>query len=91
MAQHETGNCTLWYWLSYNNCFWIKNWNTAPCEKIWRNRMCIYENPEESYEAFKIIRTKWYKTLPNLQLAKKWTWDDRKKEWLKNVLYFYNS
>ena len=35
--------------------------------------MCIYDDPKESYEAFKIIRGKWYKTLPTEQLAKKWS------------------
>jgi len=35
--------------------------------------MCIYDSPEESYEAFKIIWSKWYIKFPNLALAEKWT------------------
>ena len=37
IAMSETNNCKLWYWKTYNNCFWIKNWNTAPCKRIWNN------------------------------------------------------
>ena len=92
VARQETQDCTLWYGLSYNNCFWIKNWNTAPCEKIWRNSMCIYETPEESYEAFKTIWTEtaynWY---PTLRKAEVWTGKDRAQEWLNNVTHIYES
>ena len=90
VAKHETWNCTLWYWKSQNNCFWIRPWNTAPCKEI-KNNMCVYDTPEESYEAFKIIRAKRYRVLPTLQLAKKWSGSDRSEQWLKNVLYFYNN
>lgn len=89
VAMSETNNCTKWYGKIYNNCFWIKNWNTAPCKKIGRNRMCIYDNPEESYEAFVIIWEKWYKTLPTLRQAGIWTGVDHAKTWRKNVLYYY--
>lgn len=92
VAMAETHNCTKGYWKMYNNCFWIKNWNTAPCKKIGQNRMCIYETPQESYEAFKIIWQRWYVTFPNRQLASKWTWADRVDSWLKHVNhYYYNS
>ena len=91
VANHETKNCTIWYWLEYNNCFWIKNGNTVPCKRIWNNNMCIYDTKEESYEAFKIIRSTWYKTLPTKELAIKWSWWDRADSWLKNVLQFYNN
>ena len=91
VARHETWNCKLWYWKEYNNCFGIKNGGTAPCKKMGRNNMCIYNSPAESYDAFNIIRSKWYKTLPTLALAKKWSGNDRASEWLKNVLFFYNQ
>jgi len=91
VSEHETKNCKLWYWKIYNNCFWIKNWWTVPCNKIWRNRMCIYNTPKESYDAFKIIRETWYDWLPNLEKAKRWSWNDRAEIWLKNVLNFYNK
>ena len=87
----ETHNCTKWYWLEYNNCFWIKNGNTAPCKKIGRNRMCIYDSPEESYEAFKIIWQRWYVIFPNIELASKWTWNHNPEYWLSAVRQYYNQ
>ena len=89
VAMAETWNCTKWYWKEYNNCFWIKSWNTAPCEKIWRNRMCIYEKPEDSYEAFKIIRQKWYWEFPTYEMAKRYSWNDRVDTWLRNTTHWY--
>jgi hypothetical protein len=35
--------------------------------------MCKFNSPEESYEAFKIIWTKWYGEIPDINMAKKWT------------------
>lgn len=92
VAMQETKNCTLGYWQMYNNCFWIKQWNTAPCQKVGMNRMCIYNNPEESYEAFKKIRQNtWYAWIPNLKKAQIWSGHDRAEIWLKNVFYYYNK
>lgn len=86
VAIAETSNCTEGYGVVYNNCFGIKNGNTVPCEKIGRSNMCIYEKPEDSYEAFKIIWSRWYKNNPpTLANAKTWTGDDRSKTWLANV------
>ena len=90
IAMAETHNCEKWYWLSYNNCFGIKNWNTAPCPKIWKSNMCIYDTPEQSYEAFKKIWGTWYKSYPNWTLANRWTWWDRVQTWLNSVSYYYN-
>jgi len=91
VARHETGGCTLGYGAEYNNCFGIKNGNTAPCKKIGRNRMCIYEHPDESYVAFKIIWNKWYKGLPTLHMAKRWSGNDNAHAWKRNVLSFYHQ
>ena len=92
VAIAETGNCTKWYWKEYFNCFGIRNWNTAPCPKIGRNRMCIYEKPEDSYEAFKIIWSKWYKWPPNLITARRWTGNDNATRWLSHVnLHYYKD
>ncbi len=87
----ETKNCTEWYWKTHNNCFWIKHWNTVPCLWVPKMAMCKFDTPEESYEAFKIIWTKWYWELPNKNKAITWTWNDRSQIWLDNVLYFYNK
>lgn len=87
----ETNNCEKGYGKTYNNCFGIKNGNTAPCKKIGKSRMCIYEKPEESYEAFKIIWSKWYGEFPTYASAKKWTANDTPYDWLKNVVYYYNE
>jgi len=89
VAWAETNHCTKWYWLSYNNCFGIKNWNTAQCPKVGINRMCIYERPEDSYEAFKNIRSTRYKGFPNINKAAKRTGNDHAATRLKNVNYFY--
>lgn len=91
VAMHETANCTKGYGKQYNNCFGIKNGNTVPCKKIGRNRMCVYDKPEESYEAFKKIWATHYKTFPNQRKAAYWSGNDNSKQWLKNVSYFYNS
>ena len=89
VAMQETKNCTIWTG-RFNNCFWITNWNTAPCKRMV-GRMCEYDTQEESYEAFKIIWSKWYKWLPDIGKAKKWSWNDRAKERLSNVLYYYDK
>jgi hypothetical protein len=92
VAMAETHNCTLGYGKEYNNCFGIKNGNTAPCPEIGRNRMCIYERPEQSYEAFKKIWVKWYGGgLPTWAGAQKWTGNSNPSSWIKNVKYYYNQ
>lgn len=91
VAMQETWNCKKWTWLKYNNCFWIKNWNTAPCKKISSWWFCIYENTDESFEAFKKIWSTHYWELPTIRMAEFWTWKDRAEIWRNNVLYFYNS
>ena len=53
--------------------------------------MCIYDAPEESYEAFKIIWAKWYWEMPDYRDAKYWSWDDRADAWLSNVTNLYNK
>lgn len=87
----ETGNCTKGYGLDYSNCFGIKNGNTAPCDKIGNARMCIYEKPEDSYEAFKLIWGTWYNETPTLADAQKWTGGDNPQQWLDNVYYYLNQ
>ena len=91
VAFAETHNCTKGYGKEYRNCHGIKNGNTAPCPKIGRNRMCIYETAEESHAAFKKIWAKWYKTYPNLRLASIWSGNDRPRGWLQAVDNYYNS
>lgn len=91
IALAETWNCTKGYGKTYNNCFWIKNWNTAPCKKVGRNRMCIYEKPEDSYVAFKTIWMKWYKTMPTHKQAVIWSWNDDAVTWRQNVLHHYTK
>lgn len=91
VAMQETWNCTKWYGLTHNNCFWIKHGNTVPCPWVPKMAMCKFSSPEESYEAFKIIWTKWYWELPDINMAKRWSWDDRADHWLNNVLWHYND
>lgn len=91
VAMAETGNCKFWFWKEYNNCFWIKNWKTAPCKKVWRVNTCIYDHPSESYEAFKKIWKKNYKKFPNYELAVIWTGWYTPDIWLNNVKLYYNK
>lgn len=91
VAMQETKNCTLWYWATHNNCFWIKHWNTVPCPWVSKMAMCKFDTPEESYEAFKIIWSKWYWELPTREMAVRWSWNDRADYWWRNVLYIYDN
>ena len=90
VAMAETENCKFWFWKEYNNCFWIKNWKTAPCPRIGRKNMCIYNSPSESYEAFKKIWKTHYKKFPNYDMAVTWTGDDKASIWLADVKFYYN-
>ena len=88
----ETGNCTKGYGVEYWNCFGLKNGSIAPCKEIGRNKMCIYANPNESYEAFKQVWTKGYSgEFPSYKAAQVWTGNDRPDTWLTNVKYYYNN
>ena len=92
VRRHETANCTLGYGAMYNNCYGIKNGNTAPCEKIGNNRMCIYKTQADSTKAFKIIWTKVYGgKMPTITDAKKWSGNHNAENWLYNVTTFYND
>lgn len=92
VARHETASCTKWYWKEYNNCFWMKNWRIAPCKKIGRNRMCIYETQEESYEAFKKVWKEWYwNKFPSYRAVQIYSGNDRANIWLANVTKFYEE
>jgi len=85
----ETENCTTGIGPSTNNCHGIRNGNTAPCDRVTAGRFCIYESTEESYEAFKLIWSTWYKVLPGEYEASRWSGNS--PVWLENVLYYYNQ
>lgn len=53
--------------------------------------MCIYEKPEDSYEAFKKIWSTWYGEMPTLATAKRYSGNDRAHIWLANVTQFYHE
>lgn len=91
VALAETGNCKVWFGKEYNNCFGIKNGNTAPCDRVGRLNMCIYDEPKESYEAFVKIWSTHYQKMPTLKMAEAWTGKDNAKTWLKNVWHHYNK
>lgn len=90
VAMAETHNCTKGYGITYKNCFGIKNGNTAPCPKIGRNNMCIYDDPQQSYEAFKAIWVRWYGEYPTIEDARRWTGGNG-VNWLKNISFYYNQ
>lgn len=53
--------------------------------------MCIYEKPQDSYDAFVKIWSKWYKTFPTHRQAVIWTGADSADTWLKHVKIEYNK
>lgn len=100
VAYAETGRdgvpCVLANAVKYNNCFGIRNGNTAPCPKVSKSNKCIYEKKEDSYEAFKTIWMRWYKTFPTYEQACIWTGGDvpngdHADTWLKAVTGYYNE
>jgi hypothetical protein len=91
VAMAETANCTTGMGPTRNNCFGIKNGNTAPCDRMSASRFCIYETPEQSYEAFKKIWSTWYKGFPTIAQARRWTGNDRPHHWLNTVTQYYNE
>ena len=91
-AHAETGDCTKGKGISNNNCFGLKNGSIAPCEKMDKGRFCIYNNKEESYEAFKKVWAKGYGgEFPDYEAAKIWTYNDHPDTWLSNVTHYYNT
>lgn len=90
VSMAETSGCTKGYGKEYNNCFGIKNGSIAPCEKIGRNRMCVYEKTEDSFEAFKKIWSQGYGTrFPTYKDAQAYSGNDRPDTWLSNVTHYY--
>lgn len=85
VAIAETTNCTKGYGVTHNNCFWIKHWNTVPCPWVPKWAMCKFKTKEESFEAFKTIWGRWYKTYPTYEQAHRWTGWDRVYNWLNIV------
>ena len=90
VARHETWNCTIWNSATRNNCFGIMTWKRGFRE------FKTYETQEDSYIDFKRIwTTKWYIEwnggLPTYADAKKYSWNDRARDWLNNVLHFYHN
>lgn len=92
ISMAETSGCTKGYGVEYNNCFGIKNGSIAPCERIGRNNMCIYDHTDQSFDAFKKIWELGYGgKYPTSKMAAAWTGNDRPDDWLNNVhQYYYN-
>lgn len=91
VASHETVGCTAGYGKPpYNNCFGIKNGKTAPCKKMGRSRMCMYDKREDSFVAFKKIWTRWYGGFPTLQDAAIYS-DSDGVNWKNVVMMYYNN
>lgn len=90
VAWAETHDCQLGYGSMYSNCFGIKNGSIAPCAKVGNNRMCVYNAPHESYEAFyKIWQLGYGGQFPSYAAAQSWTGNDRPDTWLANVTEHY--
>ena len=92
VSKHETASCTKGYGKSNFNCQGIKNWRNCPCTVSKYNNFCQFESQEESHQHFICVWTKWYWwKLPNLYMAKRYSWDDRALIWRNNVLQFYKE
>lgn len=82
VAMHETHDCQDKQGAALvNNCFGI----------IRNGRFVRYATKEDSYADFKQIWTKYYGRFPDLELAKRYSGNDRSRTWLNNVIKFYNS
>jgi len=80
IARHETNSCTTGVGATHNNCVGIK-----------RNSTFVrYSDPEESIEDCVRVWTTYYKRMPDLHLARRWSGNDRANAWLQNVLAFYD-
>lgn len=91
VSEAETSNCRVGYGIQYNNCFGIKGGSIVKC-KTGRNRMCIFNSKEESFDAFKKIWSKGYGgRYPTLLDAEYWTGKDNARDWLRIVNYYYNK
>ena len=85
IAMHETKGCTIGSGASHNNPGGVMTWKTGT------RKFKYYNNCEEGYEDMKRIWRTYYKTYPNIALAKKWSGNDRAHSWLRNVNYWYNK
>lgn len=86
IAIAETNNCTKGVGLTYNNCHALMEWDS---QGIRHPRK--YDYPEESYEDFKEIWTKYYDAFPTYEMAQRYTGNDSPDTWLENVTYWYSS
>lgn len=92
VSMAETKGGELGYGKLYNNMYGIKNGSIAPCAKIGKSRMCIYEKKEDSTEAFKKIWANGYGLrFPSYKDAQVWTGNDRPDNWIKNVRFYYDK
>lgn len=64
--------------------FWIENGERKRTAKY-------YKRPEESYRDCERIWNTYYKRLPDLELAIRWTGNDNAETWLSNFWITYNS
>jgi len=85
VAVAETADCTTGIGVTKNNCFGIMTWPNGKRTGKW------YENKQASYEDFKRIWMKSYKTFPTYSMAVKWTGNDKPQTWLNTVTQCYNK
>lgn len=68
----------------------MKNGSIAPCKKIGRNNMCIYDKPEDSYKAWKQVWLIGYgNRFPTYKDAQSYTGNDKADSWLSNTKAAY--
>lgn len=79
VAQAETSNCTEGVGKTKNNCFGIRR----------KGAFVSYGSPEESYEDFKNVWSRYYGGLPTIAKARKYTANDKPETWLKIVNHYY--
>lgn len=83
VAKAETQNCTTGMGITKNNCHGLMTWERGFREGKWYNTI------EESYEDFKRLWMRSYKTFPTYQMADKYTGGDQTQIWLNTVTNCY--
>ena len=85
VATAETGGCTLGSGKTHHNAYGIMVWPNG------HRQFKRYSSCEESVKDFKRIWAAYYKRFPDLNLARRWTGNDRASTWLATVTRTYNA
>jgi len=87
VALHETNDCTKGNSaIIHKNAFGIRECYGGRCYGFK-----TYRNCEESFLDFERIWSSYYNKFPDIELARKYSGNDRADSWLRNVKNFYST